>query len=211
MTELAAPTHPHVIQPAYQKLALIVLGLVAFCYGLAQAKAIIVPLLFAMLLNPLLNFLTRHLFHRMIWPCLAPTAAYPNAGARGGWERVAAIAFSPANRHRLHLRHHRAKAWHGRRRAVRWALHVAWYGVRARRAGAVTIAAGSPGIPGRVGHRACVRVGSRSGPGASAAPGWAAARVWSGALPVVARVASCRRHTSACGHRCCGTHCPPRP
>ena len=70
MPEPATPTHPHVIQPTYQKLALIVLGLVAFCYGLAQAKPIIVPLLFAlllaMLLNPLVNFLTRHRFHRIL-------------------------------------------------------------------------------------------------------------------------------------------------
>lgn len=70
MTEPATTTHPHVIQPTYQKLALIVLGLVAFGYGLAQAKPIIVPLLFAMLLamllNPLVNFLTRHRFHRIL-------------------------------------------------------------------------------------------------------------------------------------------------
>ncbi len=70
MPEPATSTHPHVIQPTYQKLALIVLGLVAFCYGLAQAKPIIVPLLFAlllaMLLNPLVNFLTRHRFHRIL-------------------------------------------------------------------------------------------------------------------------------------------------
>jgi hypothetical protein len=171
-----------------------------------------VPLLFAMLLNPLLNFLTRHLFHRMIWPCLAPTAAYPNAGARGGWERVSAIAFSPANRHRLHLRHHRAKAWHDRRRVVRWALPVAWYVVRARCAGAVTTAAGSPGIPGRAGLRACVRAGCRWGRVALAAFAGAALRAWrAGSLPVTARVASCRHRTSPDGRRCCGTHCPPRP
>ncbi len=75
MTAPASPTHPHVIQPTYQKLALIVLGLVAFGYGLAQAKPIMVPLLFAlllaMLLNPLVNYLVRHRWNRILSITLA--------------------------------------------------------------------------------------------------------------------------------------------
>ena len=75
MTQSPTPSHPHVIPPTYQKLALIVLGLVALCYGLVQAKAILVPLLLAlllaMLLNPLVNFMVRHRFNRILAITLA--------------------------------------------------------------------------------------------------------------------------------------------
>ena len=75
MNEPATTTHPHVIQPVYQKLALIVLGLVALVYGLVQAQPIVVPLLFALLLalllNPLVNFLTRHGLNRVVAIALA--------------------------------------------------------------------------------------------------------------------------------------------
>ena len=67
MAENATPSHPQVQQPAYQKLSLIIVGLVAAIYALGQAQAIILPLLFAMLLamllNPLVNRMTR-----MRWP-----------------------------------------------------------------------------------------------------------------------------------------------
>ena len=67
MAENATPSHPQVQQPAYQKLSLIMLGLVAFVYALGQAQSILLPLLFAMLLamllNPLVNRMTR-----MRWP-----------------------------------------------------------------------------------------------------------------------------------------------
>jgi len=70
MNEPATPTHQHVIQPVYQKLALIVLGLVAFVYGLVYTQPIVVPLLFALLLalllNPLVNFLARHGLNRLV-------------------------------------------------------------------------------------------------------------------------------------------------
>jgi predicted PurR-regulated permease PerM len=52
-----------IVQPHYQKLSLIVLGLVALFYALSYAEPIAVPLLFAlllaMLLNPLVNRFTR--------------------------------------------------------------------------------------------------------------------------------------------------------
>ncbi len=67
MAENATPSHPQVRQPAYQKLSLIMLGLVAFIFALNQAQSILLPLLFAlllaMLLNPLVNRMTR-----MRWP-----------------------------------------------------------------------------------------------------------------------------------------------
>lgn len=63
MAENATPSRPQVQQPAYQKLSLIMLGLVAFVYALGQAQSILLPLLFAMLLamllNPLVNRMTR--------------------------------------------------------------------------------------------------------------------------------------------------------
>ena len=52
-----------ILHPAYHKLSIIMLGLVALFYALSSAKAIIVPILFAlllaMLLNPVVNFMTR--------------------------------------------------------------------------------------------------------------------------------------------------------
>ena len=52
-----------VIQPQYQKLSVILLGLVALFYALSLAQSILVPLLFAlllaMLLNPFVNAFTR--------------------------------------------------------------------------------------------------------------------------------------------------------
>ena len=75
MIEPATSAHPHVIQPTYQKLALIVIGLVAFFYALVQAQPIVVPLLFAMLLamllNPLVNFLARIGLNRVVAIALA--------------------------------------------------------------------------------------------------------------------------------------------
>ena len=70
MAEPATPSHPQVRQPAYQKLSLIMLGLVAFVYALGQVQPILVPLLFAlllaMLLNPLVNRMTRWRLPRAI-------------------------------------------------------------------------------------------------------------------------------------------------
>ena len=52
-----------VLQPSYQKFSLIMLGLLALFYALSVAKPIVVPLLFslllAMLLNPVVDRLTR--------------------------------------------------------------------------------------------------------------------------------------------------------
>lgn len=70
MVAPATPSHPQVRQPAYQKLSLIMLGLVAFVYALGQVQPILVPLLFAlllaMLLNPLVNRMTRWRLPRAI-------------------------------------------------------------------------------------------------------------------------------------------------
>jgi predicted PurR-regulated permease PerM len=82
MNEPATTMHPHVIQPVYQKLALIVLGLVAFFYGLVQAQPIVVPMLFALLLalllNPSVNFLVRHGLNRMVGIALVLLELCPN-------------------------------------------------------------------------------------------------------------------------------------
>ncbi len=70
MAEPATPSHPQVSQPAYQKLSLIMLGLVAFVYALGQAQSILLPLLFAlllaMLLNPLVNRMNRMRVPRIV-------------------------------------------------------------------------------------------------------------------------------------------------
>ena len=70
MAENATPSHPLVQQPAYQKLSLIMLGLVAFIFALNQAQSILLPLLFAlllaMLLNPLVNRMTRKRVPRIL-------------------------------------------------------------------------------------------------------------------------------------------------
>jgi predicted PurR-regulated permease PerM len=63
MPDQAAPVQRRIIQPQYQKLSLILLGLIALFYALSTAKSILVPLLFAlllaMLLNPMVNFLSK--------------------------------------------------------------------------------------------------------------------------------------------------------
>lgn len=64
-----------IIQPHYQKLSIIVLGLVGLFYALTYAEPIIVPILFAlllsMLLNPVVNFMTRMRFPRVLAIALA--------------------------------------------------------------------------------------------------------------------------------------------
>ena len=63
MSEQATPLQRRIIQPQYQKLSVIILGLVALFYALSMAKSIVVPmlmaLLLAMLLNPGVNFLSK--------------------------------------------------------------------------------------------------------------------------------------------------------
>jgi predicted PurR-regulated permease PerM len=63
MSERAALVQRRIQQPHYQKLSVILLGLVALFYALFVARSILVPMLFAlllaMLLNPLVNFLSR--------------------------------------------------------------------------------------------------------------------------------------------------------
>ncbi|MFZ1688010.1 MAG: AI-2E family transporter [Flavobacteriales bacterium] len=70
-----APERGHVIQPQYQKLSVILLGLVALIYSLSIAQSIIVPMLFAlllaMLLNPVVNGLTRIRLPRVVAIALA--------------------------------------------------------------------------------------------------------------------------------------------
>lgn len=65
MPEQVATAQGRIIQPQYQKLSLILLGLVALFYALFITKSILVPLLFALLLavllNPVVNFLSRGL------------------------------------------------------------------------------------------------------------------------------------------------------
>ncbi|HMC96303.1 MAG TPA: AI-2E family transporter, partial [Flavobacteriales bacterium] len=57
------------IRPHYQKLSVVLIGLVALFYALSVVQAIMVPLLFAlllaMLLNPLVNALTRVIPHAL--------------------------------------------------------------------------------------------------------------------------------------------------
>lgn len=68
MTTLTPPTPDglsvrRVIQPQYQKFSLIILGLIGLFYALHHARPIMVPmlcaLLLAMLLNPVVNRLTK--------------------------------------------------------------------------------------------------------------------------------------------------------
>ena len=64
-----------IIQPQYQKLSIILLGLVALFYALTYAEPILVPFLFAlllaMLLNPAVNFLSRMRVPRLLGITLA--------------------------------------------------------------------------------------------------------------------------------------------
>jgi predicted PurR-regulated permease PerM len=66
----SSPSRPHVVQPMYQKLSIILLGLVALFYALSYAKPILVPVLFAMLLamllNPMVNMMTRRGVPRLL-------------------------------------------------------------------------------------------------------------------------------------------------
>lgn len=63
MSEMAATAQGRIIQPQYQKLSVILLGLMALFYTLSIAQSIMVPLLFAlllaMLLNPMVNLLAK--------------------------------------------------------------------------------------------------------------------------------------------------------
>ncbi|MBK6753002.1 MAG: AI-2E family transporter [Flavobacteriales bacterium] len=63
MSDATTTDKRKIIQPQYQKLSIIMLGLVALFYALSFAEPIIVPVLFAlllaMLLNPVVNFMVR--------------------------------------------------------------------------------------------------------------------------------------------------------
>jgi predicted PurR-regulated permease PerM len=63
MSTPETPAHRSVIQPQYQKLGIILLGLIGLFLALSVTSTIVVPLLFAlllaMLLNPLVNGMTR--------------------------------------------------------------------------------------------------------------------------------------------------------
>ncbi len=64
-----------IIQPLYQKLSLIVLGLVGLFYALSYAKPVAVPLLFALLLAMLLNPVVKRLMRWRLPHILAITLA----------------------------------------------------------------------------------------------------------------------------------------
>ncbi|HEY0978140.1 MAG TPA: AI-2E family transporter [Flavobacteriales bacterium] len=49
------PTRPHVVQPVYLKLSILIIASVALFHGLYCARTVFVPILFAMLLGMLLN------------------------------------------------------------------------------------------------------------------------------------------------------------
>ena len=98
MAENATPSHPLVQQPAYQKLSLIMLGLVAFIFALNQAQSILLPLLFAlllaMLLNPLVNRMTRKRVPRTLAVFLAVLLAMACAGGLAYFLLTQAANFS---------------------------------------------------------------------------------------------------------------------
>ena len=75
MAQVEANTQRPIIQPPYQKLSIIVLGLVALFYALSAARAILVPMLFALLLalllNPLVNRMSRLKVPRVLGIALA--------------------------------------------------------------------------------------------------------------------------------------------
>lgn len=75
MPSNGTPAQPRVIQPQYQKLSVILLGLVALFYALSLAQPIVVPMLFAlllaMLLNPVVNAFSRIRIPRVLGISLA--------------------------------------------------------------------------------------------------------------------------------------------
>ncbi len=98
MPEPATPSHPKVTQPAYQKLSLIMLGLVALFYALGQAQPIVVPLLFALLLalllNPLVNRFSRMHIPRVLGIALAVLLAMVCAAGVSYFILTQAVHFS---------------------------------------------------------------------------------------------------------------------
>src|SRR6185436_10422748 len=73
--------------PVYSKLAQILLGIIAFFYILYIGQDIIIPIVFAtiiaILLNPLVNYLTRKKINRVAAILIALTAAIILIGALG--------------------------------------------------------------------------------------------------------------------------------
>jgi predicted PurR-regulated permease PerM len=70
MSSISTADRLKIIPPHYQKLSLILLGLVALVHALFYAQGILIPVLFAlllaMLLNPVVNFLTRKRVPRIL-------------------------------------------------------------------------------------------------------------------------------------------------
>lgn len=70
MSSISATDRLKIIPPHYQKLSLILLGLVALVHALFYAQGILIPVLFAlllaMLLNPVVNFMTRKRVPRIL-------------------------------------------------------------------------------------------------------------------------------------------------
>jgi predicted PurR-regulated permease PerM len=79
MTENSLQRGTRVSPPLYQRLSLIMIGLVALVHALSCLRSIVVPLLFslllAILLDPVVKFLSRRGIHRVLGITLAVTVA----------------------------------------------------------------------------------------------------------------------------------------
>lgn len=98
MSQPSIPETPRVIQPLYQKLSLILLGLVALCFALSVLSPIVIPLLFAMLLgillDPLVKLLVRWGLHHVVSIAIAVILAMAALGGVGYFIVTQAAHFS---------------------------------------------------------------------------------------------------------------------
>ena len=98
MSDTTTTDKRKVIQPQYQKLSIIMLGLVALFYGLSFAEPIIVPVLFAlllaMLLNPVVNFMVRMRLPRLLAIALSVLLAMVTLAGLGYFIVTQAAHFS---------------------------------------------------------------------------------------------------------------------
>ena len=98
MSDTTITDRPKIIMPQYQKLSIIMLGLVALFYALSVAEPIIVPFLFAlllaMLLNPVVNFMSRMRLPRVLGIAVSVLLAMIALGGLGYFIVTQAAHFS---------------------------------------------------------------------------------------------------------------------
>lgn len=98
MSDTTTTDRRKIIPPQYQKLSIIMLGLVALFYALSFAEPIIVPFLFAlllaMLLNPVVNFMSRMRLPRVLGIAISVLLAMVALGGLGYFIVTQASHFS---------------------------------------------------------------------------------------------------------------------